>query len=768
MKRNLYDRKMFIIDLILVSIWAVFFSRYSTPGLLLLILVRIALSFEMRRKSPWTLVSAAGFLVAYTCVDNFSRPFEKMVSIFFCSIGESNLIVDTFSEQFEWKMEIWIGSISALWFVWLAVLPIVVGIRLRNIGKIQWTRKWIWIYLVPFVGLCTWMMFDEGPVGGILIGLVIALLPVIYWCLYERKGRSLIQTIINQKEIRWYLSYAVFMLFTITIGLKDIYSLKLVGLLTLPPLFYIMLTRSLNSGIVLTRICMALSAVGLCYWFTLDNGKTETIVLFIIAFGLIAYSGVILIVKTHKWFYPLLLVTTIPLVIIPSILGLNPYVVTDADYTRPYITNLSVRNGVYVVEKSVEREKSDSTYISERKYGLRDRYGFILPIKYYELKSIDRSGRYLATKSPIDLGQWQFMYDNIKPNQCYGIYDLKKRVFVVDPDNIKVCGFEKIDDKSYKLISWGGRYFATLYLPGEYRGVYFPDAHVEPHFAEGETSVAEFLERAKNPNLDIDDYYWKAMRQENPHAYKLLIQMLDLSGEEGSPTNDLNYARAFREIIDHDSYYKGNIDKALNEVAKLSARITDSGAQSDINRWTDYIRLISSIRASLAYDPILTSDDDNEWLHKEYVAWHNLVEVMAYYLDKLYANEGYLAVPEVKNNIITRWLNSRKTSLEEEQEILINRQSYSVDPTMTDFLSSNAERQNFFDEYHYPSDPYYYDPMWNEIKPAFDSWVFARAKLAEQLDPHTALSYREYSRVFVDTVFSFIKRLQYPEYDPAV
>lgn len=35
--------------------------------------------------------------------------------------------------------------------------------------------------------------------------------------------------------------------------------------------------------------------------------------------------------------------------------------------------------------------------------------------------------------------------------------------------------------------------------------------------------------------------------------------------------------------------------------------------------------------------------------------------------------------------------------------------------------------------------------------------------LAEQLDPHIALSYREYLKVFVDTVFSFIKRLQYSE-----
>lgn len=761
MKHCLYGKKMFIIDLILVSIWSFFFSRYSSPGLMLLVLIRIALCFEMHRKSPWTLVSAIGFLLAYICAENFSKPFERMFYSFFCAIGESKLMVDIFSEPFEWEMKGWIGSISALWFVWLAVLPIVVGIRLRNIGKIQWTRKWIWIYLVPFVGLCTWVMFDEGSVGGILLGLIISLLPVIDWCTYERKGRSLIQTIINQKEILWYLSYTVFMLFVVTIGLKDISSLKLVGLLTLPSLFYILLTRSLNTGIVLTRICVALSAAGLCYWLTLDNGKTATIVLFIIAFGLIAYSGVILIVKTHKWFYPLLLVTTIPLVIIPSILGLNPYVVTDADYTRPYLTNLSVNQGVYVVEKYAEIAEKGTPYYWCMKHGLRDRYGLILPMEYDKLKVIDGYGRYIMTNYYLKYGSGQ-------SDQRYGIYDLYKRMFVVNPDNLEVSELERIDDKSYKLINPEERYFATLYLPGEYRGVYFPDAHVEPHFAEGETSVAEFIERGQNPELDIDNPYWKAMRKENPHAYKLLVQMVNLSGEDSSPMNDLNYARAIREIINKDIYYRGNVDKALEDVANLSETITDSGSQADINTWTDYLRLISCIRVSIAYDSILTYADDNEWVNKEYVAWHNLMEVMAYYLDELYSTETYRAVPEEKNNKITAWLDYRRSCIDTENKILDNKLIYSVSPAKADSIKGKSEYQELFSKFHSYSDPYYYNSMWNEIKTAFDEWQFSRAKLAEQLEPHIALSYREYSSEVVDSIFSFIKGLDHLCFRPAL
>ncbi len=761
MKRYLYGKKMFIIDLILVSIWAFFFSRYSSPGLMLLILVRIALSFEMHRKSPWILISAIGFLIAYMGVDNFSRPFEKMFYTFFCAIGESELMVDIFSEPFEWEMKAWIGTISVLWFVWLAVLPIVVGIRLHNFREIQWKRKWIWIYLVPFVGLCTWVMFDEGSVGGILLGLIISLLPVIYWCIYERKDRSLIQTILNQKEILWYLSYTVFMLFVVTIGLKDISSLKLVGLLILPSLFYILLTRSLNTGIVLTRICVALSTAGLCYWLTFDYGTTVTVILLIIAIVLIVYSAVTIVVKIHKWMPSVILVTTMPLVIIPGILGLNPYVVTDADYTRMYVTNLSVRNGVYVVEKYVEIAEADKPYSCGRKYGLRDRYGIILPMKYDDLKPVDRWGRYIATNTPEK-------YGCMKSDQRYGVYDLRKRVFVVNPDNLEVADLEKIDDKSFKLINPEGRYFATLYLPGEYRGAYFSDAHIEPHFAEGETSVAEFIERVQNPELDIDNPYWKAMRKENPHAYKLLIQMVNLSGEDSSPMNDLNYARAIREIINKDIYYRGNVDKALEDVANLSETITDSGSQADINTWTDYLRLISCIRVSIAYDSILTYADDNEWVNNEYVAWHNLMEVMAYYLDELYSTETYRAVPEEKNNKITAWLDYRRSCIDAENKILDNKLIYSVNPAKADSIKGKSEYQELFSKFHSYSEPYYYNPMWNEIKTAFDEWQFSRAKLAEQLEPHAALSYREYSSEVVDSIFSFIKGLDHPCFRPAL
>lgn len=761
MKRNIYSKKMFIADLILVSIWALFFSRYCSQGLLLLIPIRIALCFEMQRKSSWTLISAIGFLLAYSCVGNFSRPFERMFYNFFCAIGESNLMIEVFSEPFEWEMKAWIGAISSVWYIWLVILPLVTGISFRNVRQIQWKSKWIWIYIIPFFGLCLWTMIEEGEVGCILLGLVISFLPAVYWSIYDRNGRSLVQLLLKDRNIGWYLLYATLFLSAITIGLKDITPLKLIGLIVFPTAFYILLTVSLRLGTILTRCCIALSVSGWLYWLTFDIGKAGTIVLLSIAIGLIIFTAVAIIVKTKSWKAPMILMLVVPTVIIPCTLGLNPYVAIDADYTRMYVSNVSVRNGVYVIEKYYDAIDSGQPFVYGRKYGLRDRYGVILPIEYTELKTLDRWGRYIATNSPN-------RYSNLKSDQRYGVFDLRNRTFVVNPMTLDVSGLEKIDDKSFKLINPEGRYFATLYLPGDYRGRYYPNAHVEPHYADGETSVEEFMGRSQNLNLEIDNPYWLAMRKKNPHAYRLLVQLSELGNEESSPMNDLNYARAVREIIRNDSYYNGSVEKALSDVAHISEMITDSGSQIDINAWTDYLRLIASVRTSLTYDAILSARQNNEWITKEYTSWHNLMEAMAYYLDYLYSAEIYRAVPEEKNNRIIGWLDYRRKCLDKEQEILSGKLVYSLPTALNDSIKQDVDFEDLFSNYHSYSDPYYYHPMWNEIKTAFDEWSFARIKIAEELDPHTALSYKEYSRQVVNGMFSFIEGLDNPAFRPAL
>ena len=749
---------MFIIDLILVTVWAIFFSQSCSPGLLLLIPVRIALCFEMQKASKWTLVSALAFLAAYSFINNFERPFERMFINFFCTIGESESMVDLFSKPLEGGIRTCLGVISATWYAWLAVMPVVIGIAQRRIQTVCWKKKGIWIYMVPVTALCVWLIWDDGEVGAILWGLFTSLLPLLYWTLYERRGRSLAQLIIEDTQIRWYLAYAVYMLAVVTIGLRDIYSLKLIGLLVLPPLFYIMLVKLTHIGIVLTRCCAALSVSGLFYWLSFDVGQTATIVLLSIAIALIVYVGITMIIRSHKWVVPTIIIVAIPFAIAPGILGMNPYVIPESEHTHLYVTNLSVRNGVYVVEKYIESNTEGQPYRYKRFQGLRDRYGLILPIQYDELKPLDKRGRYLAVGSSEKTG-------NHTCDQKYGVFDLRKRKFILNPADVEISKIEMIDEGTFKLIGSEGRYFATLYMPGEHNGRYYYDAHIEPHFADGETSVEEFLARAKNPDLDTDNQLWEVMRRKNPHAFRIVVHMFEIADEECSPINDLNYARAIREIVRKDKYYKGDINKALSDIENLSGILTDSGSQLDINTWTEYLRLISSIRTSLAYDLLISSNQDNEWIRKEYVAWHNLTEAMVYYLDHLYSYKTYRAVPEEKNNQIIRWLDFKRNAVGIDQDIISNTSDFET--TKAYLVRDPEEYENFFKNFRNSSNEYFYHPMWNEIKYAFDEWRCAREKVAESLDAHQRVKYEEFSRDLAASLFLFISELDWPEFQSA-
>lgn len=379
-------------------------------------------------------------------------------------------------------------------------------------------------------------------------------------------------------------------------------------------------------------------------------------------------------------------------------------------------------------------------------------------MEYDELKVIDEQGRYILLCPNVvePMRMWQQV----------GIFDLKKRIFVLDPYNLGDSKVEKINDKAFKVTNSQGRHYTTLYLPGEYKGKYFSNAHFVPHFLDSEISVDEFLTRSQDICLDIDGQYWKMMRKENPCVYKLVVQIYDLAAEECSPINDLNYARAIRMII--DSNYNGNINEALQDIINLSKMLTYSSSQSAVNMWTDYLRLISSIRISLAYDSMMSTWSDNEWIFKEYIAWHNLIEGIKNYLDYLYEWKMYSSVPEEKNYKVIGWLDYRRKCLEKERDILSGKLVYSIEQTRADSIRNYADFEAFFSHFHMYTVPYYYHAMWNEVKFAFDEWIFARTKVAEGLGELVASSYKEYSKEVIDGIFSAIEELDWPYFRPAL
>lgn len=141
---------------------------------------------------------------------------------------------------------------------------------------------------------------------------------------------------------------------------------------------------------------------------------------------------------------------------------------------------------------------------------------------------------------------------------------------------------------------------------------------------------------------------------------------------------------------------------------------------------------------------------------------------MAYYQDYLYSAETYLAVPEEKNTIISRWLDYRRESIEKDRDIISGKLVYAIPSSRADSIKSEEDFNELFTHFHRYDKPYYYHPMWNEIKFAFDEWIHARNKIAEQLGAHPSLSYREHTKEVIDGMFSFIETLDEPTFRPAL
>lgn len=83
--------------------------------------------------------------------------------------------------------------------------------------------------------------------------------------------------------------------------------------------------------------------------------------------------------KTSSKFIGVFLFVGTMVILCPALSGMNSYVVTKAKHTRLYMKNLMACNGLYVTDNY------------DGVYGLRDRYGEILPMKYSAIDVLEGS-----------------------------------------------------------------------------------------------------------------------------------------------------------------------------------------------------------------------------------------------------------------------------------------------------------------------------------------------------------------------------------------
>jgi len=159
---------------------------------------------------------------------------------------------------------------------------------------------------------------------------------------------------------------------------------------------------------------------------------------------------------------------------------------------------------------------------------------------------------------------------------------------------------------------------------------------IVPHFSEAAIPVETFIQSGFGKPIPPEDWYWRKAYTSNPTAYTLLYRISNMAGEECSPTNELNFAKAVEYYVNKDARYKGNLNKALEDmelilhILKGNTETNEYGAECEC--------LLSNLRMSVCYSDMI---DEYPIYEEEYIAWHNLIEVIAYYGDYIFENDDF-------------------------------------------------------------------------------------------------------------------------------
>lgn len=454
MKQNLYGKKLFIADLLIVGLWALFawhfaWGRIVTPAMIVL---RISLSFMIYQKSRWAFFNAAiyatmfvGIIFNMPSIDIDFEPIGKIAYVGCCLFGFSDWAVKAFDLRNHVHIETALYVFGGTYMAWLIIMPIICTWNRKGIMPILKHQRKIWWYIGGVLAFFTFIWFTDKDSSIFIGGVLLSLSPLVYRVVYHRGRPSILQSILQDKIFIDYLAAVSVLLGAIFIGLYEVNGAKPFAAFLFPIILYIIAIRISNVKGIKTSPALLLGLAGFLQLLVYNRFHENVIVLLIVA-GVLSCMGVFLTYRQTRALFSSLLLLTASIFVLPvTLLGYNPYAVIEANE----VLSLSyIRNGLYQFQNN-------------GKLGLRDRYGIIVHANYdrYELLGKERIARdYMVVYSDV----W-FWDDYAIEN----IYDLKNRRFIMPddaPDSLH--HIEKIHDKVYGIFDREDHQVYSFRLPG--------------------------------------------------------------------------------------------------------------------------------------------------------------------------------------------------------------------------------------------------------------------------------------------------------------
>lgn len=215
MKRTLYGKKLFVADLLIVSLWALFAWHFAGGGIITptMIVLRIALSFMMYRNSRWSSCNALLYAAMYIGIvfnmpysDLTFDPIIKVTYVFCCLIGYPDWAVKAFDCRNDIPIETALYTFWGLYVSWLILMPIICTWYQKSILSILKHRRKIWWYIGGVLIFSIYIYFVDRKIMIFAGGLLMSLTPVVYKFIYKRKKPSIIQSLLQDKILIRYLT----------------------------------------------------------------------------------------------------------------------------------------------------------------------------------------------------------------------------------------------------------------------------------------------------------------------------------------------------------------------------------------------------------------------------------------------------------------------------------------------------------------------------------------------------------------------------------
>lgn len=377
-------------------------------------------------------------------------------------------------------------------------------------------------------------------------------------------------------------------------------------------------------------------------------------------------------------------------------------------------------------------------YQKEGKFGIKDGNSVLVPAKYLNIEFVD---------STLNIALLQDK-GNMYQDTSFFIYDVAKREFLFnDSDLYSISKVEKLKTGAYKLVLPGGRWFATLNLPDNNNEI--KDSTIIPHFYDSRVSLRDFIINGTGDFMMHTHSTWADMKKSSPRAFRMMERILAMSSEESSPYNDLTFAQAVEYFIEEDLRYIGNYDLALGEIKDM-IRALDNDGRDDMTQYGEIERILSTVNLSRSYIQMIT---DYPIYHKEYIAWHNLIEVMARYYNFIVYDDWSYQKQRDADLLIGSWMDNRRSQLFDERQILMGKKI--ISKNKNSFKTENDIRELCME--YYPSTPGCYDLMWHELYYAFKEWMEERKSISRTLTNEESILFDNYTSTVIDGLYNIIQ-----------